>query len=87
MMVLFYKIFTKPFSFKKRNCILPDSKFNFFACRASLCSFRDESSRLRSEGLFPEQRLLIERKVQSNLFNTNTKETEPSVRFTEVSVL
>ena len=26
-------------------------------------------------------------KVQSNLFNTDTKGTEPSVRFTEVSVL
>ena len=25
--------------------------------------------------------------IQSNLFNTDTKETEPSVRFTEVSVL
>ena len=25
--------------------------------------------------------------VQSNLFNTDTKATEPSVRFTEVSVL
>ena len=25
--------------------------------------------------------------VQSNLFNTDIKETEPSVRFTEVSVL
>ena len=26
-------------------------------------------------------------KIQSNLFNTDTKGTEPSVRFTEVSVL
>ena len=25
--------------------------------------------------------------IQSNLFNTDTKRTEPSVRFTEVSVL
>ena len=35
---------------------------------------------------FPNSELLIERKVKSNLFNTDTKGTEPSVRFTEVSV-
>ena len=85
-MVLFYKIFTLAFVFQKKKIVVfhTVSSISWYVELA----FVPSEMRLREEvRLFPEQRLLIEHKVQSNLFNTNTKGTAPIVRFTEVSVL
>ena len=42
---------------------------------------------LNKMAVFGGLKILKHKEVQSNLFNTGTKGTEPSVRFTVVSVL